>query len=120
MLGKQTRMVEKRLLQDWKSYHRVPFALSHILLSAFENEEEANNMKKYMQTQFVRFLLSSILITQNIAKDKFAFVPLQDFTPSSDIDWSQSVADIDRQLYKKYGLTDEETAFIEWTIKPME
>jgi ethanolamine utilization microcompartment shell protein EutS len=77
-------------------------------------------MKKYMQTQFVRFLLSSILITQNIAKDKFAFVPLQDFTPSSDIDWSQSVADIDRQLYKKYGLTDEETAFIERTIKPME
>jgi hypothetical protein len=93
---------------------------SYLLLSAFENEEEANNMKKYMQTQFVRFLLSSILITQNIAKDKFAFVPLQDFTPSSDIDWSQSVADIDRQLYKKYGLTDEETAFIERTIKPME
>lgn len=93
---------------------------SYLLLSAFENEEEANNMKKYMQTQFVRFLLSSILITQNIAKDKFAFVPLQDFTSSSDIDWSQSVADIDRQLYKKYGLTDEETAFIERTIKPME
>jgi hypothetical protein len=93
---------------------------SYLLLSAFDKEEDANNMKKYMQTQFVRFLLSSILITQNIAKDKFAFVPLQDFTPSSDIDWSQSVADIDRQLYKKYGLTDEETAFIERTIKPME
>jgi hypothetical protein len=55
-----------------------------------------------------------------LSKDKFAFVPLQDFTSSSDIDWSQSVADIDRLLYKKYGLTEEETAFIERTIKPME
>lgn len=77
-------------------------------------------MKKYIQTRFVRFLLASILITQNIVRDKFQFVPLQDFTPSSDIDWTQSVADIDRQLYRKYGLSDEEVAFIEKMIKPME
>lgn len=77
-------------------------------------------MKKYIQTRFVRFLLASILITQNIVRDKFQFVPLQDFTSSSDIDWTQSVADIDRQLYRKYGLSDEEVAFIEKMIKPME
>lgn len=77
-------------------------------------------MKKYIQTRFVRFLLASILITQNIVRDKFQFVPLQDFTPASDIDWTQSVADIDRQLYRKYGLSDEEVAFIEKMIKPME
>lgn len=53
-------------------------------------------------------------------RDKFQFVPLQDFTPASDIDWTQSVADIDRQLYRKYGLSDEEVAFIEKMIKPME
>ena len=46
--------------------------------------------------------------------------PLQDFTSASDIDWSQSIADIDRQLYVKYGLSDEEIAFIEKMIKPME
>lgn len=58
--------------------------------------------------------------TQDNPRDVFQFVPLQDFTSSSDIDWTQSVADIDRQLYRKYGLSDEEVAFIEKMIKPME
>ena len=56
----------------------------------------------------------------NLSKLVFFNVPLQDFTSSSDIDWTQSVADIDRQLYRKYGLSDEEVAFIEKMIKPME
>ena len=46
--------------------------------------------------------------------------PLRDFISTSDIDWSQSISDIDRQLYAKYGLSDEEIAFIEKMIKPME
>lgn len=76
-------------------------------------------MKKYMRTQFVRFLISSILLTQNIVRDKFRFVPLQNLTEGSDIDWSKSVAEIDAQLYAKYGLTDDEVTFIESMIKPM-
>src|SRR5574344_2349821 len=92
---------------------------SYLLLDTFEQELDAFNMKKYIQTQFVRFLLSSILITQNIVRDKFRFVPLQDFTSKSDIDWSQTVANIDQQLYKKYGLSAEEQQFIENIIKPM-
>lgn len=93
---------------------------SYLLLSVFENELEATNLKSYVQSRFFRFLLSTILLTQNISKDKFQFVPLQNFTSSSDIDWSKPIADIDRQLYAKYGLTDEEIAFIESMIKPME
>jgi len=93
---------------------------TYLVLDALDTEEEANALFKYMKTQLVRFLIAQLAATQHLSKDKFAFVPLQDFTPSSDIDWSQSVADIDRQLYKKYGLTEEETAFIERTIKPME
>ena len=50
----------------------------------------------------------------------YEFVPLQDFTSSSDIDWSKPIADIDRQLYAKYNLTSDEIAFIEKMIKPME
>ena len=92
---------------------------SYLLLSVFEYEVEALNMKSYVQTRFFRFLLSTILLTQNIAKDKFQFIPHQDFTITSDIDWSKSVADIDRQLYAKYGLSDEEVAFIESMIKVM-
>ena len=77
-------------------------------------------MKKYIATKFQRFLLLQALTSIHITKDSFIFVPLQDFTVNSDIDWSKSVADIDRQLYAKYGLSEEEIAFIEKMIKPME
>lgn len=46
-------------------------------------------------------------------------IPLQDFTPASDIDWFQSIPDIDRQLYKKYNLDDAEVEFIETHVKEM-
>lgn len=55
-----------------------------------------------------------------VTQEVFCYVPLQDFTAKSDIDWSKSVADIDRQLYAKYNLTPDEIAFIEKMIKPME
>ena len=89
-------------------------------LGCFDTEAEAIALNKYISTKFVRFLLLQTLSSIMVTDTMFRFVPLQDFTSSSDIDWSQSVADIDRQLYKKYGLTEEETAFIERTIKPME
>ena len=54
-----------------------------------------------------------------MSKSNFRFVPLQDFTSQSDIDWSVSIPDIDEQLYQKYGLSDDEIAFIEKMIKPM-
>lgn len=93
---------------------------SYLLLDTFDNKEEAENLKNYIKTQFVRFLLGSILITQNIVRDKFRFVPLQDFTENSDIDWSKSIAEIDQQLYKKYNLDQTEIDFIGKMIKPME
>lgn len=89
------------------------------LYAAFKGEIEAKNFIKYLRTKFLRILVSAIKITQHATSRVYRFVPLQDFTESSDIDWSQSVADIDRQLYAKYGLTDEEIAFIESMIKPM-
>ena len=58
-------------------------------------------------------------VTQNGPKQVWRLIPLQDFTSSSDIDWSQSVADIDKQLYKKYNLTGEEIDFIEKNVKEM-
>ena len=83
---------------------------SYLLLRAFDSEYEANNLKEYVKTSFFRFLLSTILLTQNIAKDKFQFVPIQDFSHP----WT------DEMLYEKYGLTDDEIAFIESMIRPME
>lgn len=93
---------------------------SYLLLDIFDNEEEAQNLKKYIRTCFTRFLLASILITQNIVRDKFKFVPIQDYKNNSDIDWSQSISDIDRQLYAKYNLSEDDIAFIEKLIKPMD
>lgn len=80
---------------------------------------EATNVCKYLSTKFLRFLVG-IRKLKNMTKDTYSFVPLQDFTSTSDIDWSQSIADIDRQLYAKYGLSEDEIAFIEKMIKPME
>jgi hypothetical protein len=57
--------------------------------------------------------------SQDATSKTYKFVPLQDFTEKSDLDWSKSVAEIDQQLYAKYGLNAEEIAFIEKMIKPM-
>ena len=56
---------------------------------------------------------------KNMTQDTYSFVPLQNFTGASDIDWSKTTSVIDQQLYAKYHLTDEEIAFIEKMIKPM-
>ena len=57
---------------------------------------------------------------KEIAKPTWKYVPLQDFTSTSDIDWSKSIPEIDQQLYKKYDLTPDEIKFIETHVKEME
>ena len=84
------------------------------------NEEDANNLCEYLKTRFARFLHSLAKISQHGTAKTYRFVPLQDFTGKSDIDWSKSIAEIDKQLYRKYNLDDSEIAFIESMIKPME
>ncbi len=88
-------------------------------IGRFSNESTANACLKYIKSKFARTLLGTLKATQHNPKSTWLNVPLQDFTPSSDIDWSTSVADIDKQLYAKYKLTDEEISFIELMIKPM-
>lgn len=82
-------------------------------------EKEATNIVLYLKTKMVRFLHSLSKSSQHGTSKTYRFVPLQDFTADSDIDWSQSVTDIDRQLYKKYALTPDEIAFIEEKVRPM-
>ena len=79
-----------------------------------------NNACKYIKTIFVRYLTSIKVDNTSLANSsRFSLVPLQDFTSNSDIDWSKSVDEIDKQLYKKYNLTQEEIDYIEKTIKLM-
>ena len=91
-----------------------------ISIGTFNNLIEAENLLKYIKSKFLRALLGVKKATQHNPKDTWEFVPLQDFTENSDIDWSKSVAEIDQQLYAKYSLNDEEISFIESMIKPME
>lgn len=90
-----------------------------ISIGKFNSEFEAIALLKYVKTKFVRVMLGMLKVTQDNKKAVWKFVPIQDFTEKSDIDWSKSVAEIDQQLYKKYNLSEEEIAFIESMIKPM-
>jgi hypothetical protein len=72
-----------------------------------------------MKTKFCRALLGALKITHNNSSGVWKNVPIQDFANNSDIDWSKSIPEIDKQLYKKYKLSDEEIVFIEERIKPM-
>lgn len=96
------------------------YTQSFIGIGAFNTEQEAIATLKYVKSKFMRTMLGILKVTQDNNTEVWAYVPLQDFTSQSDIDWSQSVADIDKQLYRKYNLTDAEIAFIESMIKPME
>ena len=85
----------------------------------FQTIYEAEACRKYIMSKFARTMLGTIKVTQDNSKELWANVPMQDFTPDSDIDWSKSIPEIDAQLYAKYGLSEEEIAFIESMIKPM-
>lgn len=90
-------------------------------IGSFEklSEAEAEACLKYIKTKFARALLGVLKVTQHNSPDKWKYVPLQDFTSTSDIDWSKTIPDIDQQLYKKYGLSNDEINFIETHVKEM-
>ena len=83
---------------------------SYFIVGDYDNEDEGLNLLGYLSTKFARFLLLQSVSSINISKDKFCFVPLQDFSKS----WT------DDELYKKYELTNDEISFIESMIKPIE
>ncbi len=92
---------------------------TYIVVDSVDTQQEANRVTDYLKTCFVRFLVSLVTATQQMNRDKFRLVPIQNLSDDSDIRWGTSVADIDKQLYAKYELTDGEIAFIERMIKPM-
>ena len=91
-----------------------------IQICPFTNKIERDNCNRYMCTKFFRVIVGVRKQDQGAGRDVYKFVPLQDFTSNSDIDWSKSIEEIDAQLYEKYGLEKDEIEFIERMIKPME
>ena len=84
------------------------------------NQQSAENLSNYLKTKFARCLHCAAKISQHGTAKTYRFVPLQDFTEHSDIDWSQPIDKIDQQLFDKYHLLPEEQEFIKKIIKPME
>ena len=83
---------------------------TYILLGVYDSEREARNCFSYVVTRFFRFLIAMRSSAQDLARSAYQFVPLQDFSKP----WT------DQKLYAKYGLTDDEIAYIEKLIRPME
>lgn len=92
---------------------------SFISIGNFETEAEAKNLVKYLESKFARSLLGILKVTQDISPRVWSLVPVQDFTDDSDIAWWKSINEIDKQLYAKYGFTNEEIDFIESHVKEM-
>jgi hypothetical protein len=82
---------------------------TYVLLGAYDSEAEARNCFSYAVTKFFRFLVAARASAQDLPRIAYSFVPLQDFSRA----WS------DKDLYAKYGLSDDEIALIESTIRPM-
>lgn len=91
-----------------------------ITIGSFDSEAEAQACLTYVKSKFARTMLGVLKITQHNPAKVWQYVPAQDFTSASDIDWSKSIPEIDAQLYAKYGLDEAEIAFIESHVKSMD
>lgn len=83
---------------------------TYLVINYFDTEQEAKNMVGYMKTMFFRFLVSQLMFSHHITKNAYQFVPVQDCKQ----EWT------DEKLNKKYGLSPEEIAFIESSIRVYE
>ncbi len=99
---------------------QVAVTQTFITIGSFGTKAEAEACLTYVKSKFARAMLGVLKVTQHNPASVWKYVPLQDFTASSDIDWSTPIAEVDQQLYAKYGLDSEEIAFIEAEVKPME
>ena len=112
---KAARLISKPVLGMPKDGMTQTF----IGFGSFDNEYEAHNLLKYILSKFTRVLLGIKKVTQGNKAETWVHVPLQDFTSSSDIDWSKSIEEIDEQLFEKYGLDEQERNFIRTKVKEM-
>ncbi|WNC30514.1 Eco57I restriction-modification methylase domain-containing protein [Thermosynechococcus sp. PKX82] len=82
---------------------------TYLVIGAYASQKQAEHLVAYMKTRFFRFLVSQFMYSHHITKEAYAFVPILDMNT----EWT------DEKLYERYGLTEEEIAFIESKIRPM-
>ena len=91
-----------------------------IRIGSFDSEYEVKAIKRYYHSKFFRALLGIAKTTQDASSRVYRFIPLQNFTKNSDINWDKSISEIDQQLYLKYNLSESEINFIEEKVKSMD
>ena len=96
------------------------YTQTFIGIGAFQTKREAENANKYIKTRFARTMLGTLKHTQDNERGTWLNVPLQDFSEQSELNWDNSISEIDEQLYKKYELSDDEIAFIKANVKEMQ
>ena len=90
---------------------------SYLVAGEFDKSKEAYSLLKYFKTKFVRFLILQAISSINLNRSSFQFVPMQNFSPSSDIPWQKPLEQVEEALCKKYGLGAKETEFINGLIR---
>ena len=98
----------------------VAVTQTFLTIGAFDTEAEAQACFSYVKTKFARAMLYVLKVTQHNPRATWRFVPAQDFTTASDIDWTKSIPEVDAQLCAKYGLDPKETAFIKDRVTPLD
>lgn len=83
---------------------------AYLVVGAYSSQDKADNLVSYMKTRLFRFLLSQVVVSHDLTKEKYMFVPILDVTKA----WN------DKLLAKRYGLDEQEVAFIESRIRPMD
>ncbi len=83
---------------------------TYICIGPCKSENEAKNVVSYIACKLTRFLVMLHKPSQHATRKVYTFMPLQDFSRP----WT------DQELYAKYGLSDDEIAFVEWMIRPMD
>lgn len=83
---------------------------TYLVIGSYSTEDQARNLLAFMKTRLFRFLMSLFMHSHGITKDTFTYIPILDMTTR----WT------DEKLYKRYGLSREEIAFVESKIRPME
>jgi len=92
----------------------------YLRIGPFDTEFECKNCLNYIKTKFFRHLLQVRRFGMNMSQKIFNSIPLQNFTSNSDINWNESIPEINKQLYDKYKLDDKERKWIEEKVKEME
>ena len=82
---------------------------TYMFIGPFDSKSEAESVLSYLTCRLTRFLILLHKPSQDTTRRVYTFVPKQEWTKK----WT------DEELYKKYGISANEIAFIEKVVRPM-